>query len=160
MQSKAAAMPFNRQELLLAYRWPAAVVLSSLALSAVLLKVLSEPIPVRIDGGLQVDKLVMPASVTIRSDQPLPVSGTVGVDAPVTITGEQPLVIGPVKVQSIDRPVAINGTVDANAQVSSITGPVQVDGAVTVKDTVAIGGTVNVEGKVGAEVKPHLLPFK
>ena len=70
MQSKAAAMPFNRQELLLAYRWPAAVVLSSLALSAVLLKVLSEPIPVRIDGGLQVDKLVMPASP--HSQRPTP----------------------------------------------------------------------------------------
>ena len=48
-----------------------------------LLKVLSEPIPIRIDGGLQVDKLVMPASVTIRSEQPLPVSGTVSVDTPV-----------------------------------------------------------------------------
>ena len=77
----------------------------------------------------------------------------------MTITSEQPLVIGPVKVQSIDRPVAINGTVDAKAQVSSITAPVQVDGAVTVKNTVDIGGTVNVEGKVGAEVKPHLLPL-
>ena len=63
--------------------------LSSLALSAVLLKVLSEPIPIRIDGGLQVDKLVLSASVTIRSEQPLPVSGTVGVDAPVTIKGEK-----------------------------------------------------------------------
>ena len=39
--------------------------------------------PIRIDGGLQVDKLVMLASVTIRSEQPLPVSGTVSVDTPV-----------------------------------------------------------------------------
>jgi hypothetical protein len=153
-------MPSNRQDLLLAYRWPAAVVLSSMALSAVLLKVLSEPIPIRIDGGLQVDKLVMPASVTIRSEQALPVSGTVRVDTPVVITGEQPLAItGPVRVQSIDRPVAINGTVEANAQVSAITSAVEVNGAVSVKEPITIGGKVKVEGKVGADVKPHLLPL-
>ena len=67
------------------------------------------------------------------------------------ITGEQPLAItGSVRLEAIDRPVAINGTVTA---------PDQVDVAVTVKDTVNIGGTVDVEGKVRAEVKPRLLPF-
>ena len=116
---------------------------ASLALSDVLLKVLNKPIPIRIDGGLQVDKLVMPASVTIRCEQPLPVSGTVSVGTPVLITG-------PVRLGSIDRPVAINATVTAS---------VQVEGAVTMKDTVTIGGTVDVEGKVGAEVKPRLLPY-
>ena len=66
------------------------------------------------------------------------------------ITGEQPLAItGSVRLEAIDRPVAINGT---------LTATVQVDGAVTMKD-IAIGGTVDVEGKFGAEVKPRLLPF-
>ena len=49
MQPNAAVMLSKRQELLLAYRLPAAVVISSLALSAVLLKVLSEPMPLRSD---------------------------------------------------------------------------------------------------------------
>ncbi|MGB1416599.1 MAG: hypothetical protein ACPG6X_03865 [Synechococcus sp.] len=153
-------MSTNRQTLLLAYRWPIAVVISSLGLSAVLLKLLSEPIPIRIDGGLQVDKLVMPASITIRSDQPLPVSGQVDVATPVVITGEQPLAIrGPVRVQAIDQPVAIQGSVAAEARVSAIDAPVEVRGTVTVSDTVTVGGKVKVEGKVGADVKPHLLPL-
>ena len=47
------------------------------------------------------------------------------------ITGEQPLAItGSVRLEAIDRPVAINGT---------LTATVQVDGAVTVKDTTIWG---------------------
>ena len=57
----------------MAYRWPAAVVLSSLVLAVTAAKLLSRPIPIAIKGGLQVDKLVLPPSVTIRSDTPLPV---------------------------------------------------------------------------------------
>ena len=57
----------------MAYRWPAAVVLSSLVLAVTAVKLLSRPIPIAIEGGLQVDKLVLPPSVTIRSDTPLPV---------------------------------------------------------------------------------------
>ena len=57
----------------MAYRWPAAVVLSSLVLAVTAAKLLSRPIPIAIEGGLQVDKLVLPPSITIRSDTPLPV---------------------------------------------------------------------------------------
>ena len=57
----------------MAYRWPAAVVLSSLVLAVTAAKLLSRPIPIAIEGGLQVDKLVLPPSVTIRSVTPLPV---------------------------------------------------------------------------------------
>ena len=56
----------------MAYRWPAAVVLSSLVLVVKAAKMLSRPIPIAINGGLQVDKLVLPPSVTIRSLTPLP----------------------------------------------------------------------------------------
>ena len=66
---EACDQPF----LLTAYRWPAAVVLSSLVLAVTAAKLLSRPIPIAIKGGLQVDKLVLPPSVTIRSDTPLPV---------------------------------------------------------------------------------------
>ena len=41
---------------LMAYRWPAAVVLSSLVLAVTAAKLLSRPIPIAIKGGLQVDK--------------------------------------------------------------------------------------------------------
>jgi len=62
------------RELLLAYRWPAAVVVSSVVLAATAIQILSKPIPIRVEGGLQIDKLVLPASVTIRSNEPLPVA--------------------------------------------------------------------------------------
>ena len=68
----------------MAYRWPAAVVLSSLVLAVTAAKLLSRPIPIAIKGGLQVDKLVLPPSVTIRSDTPLPVV----VQEQVTIGGK------------------------------------------------------------------------
>ena len=78
-------MKRDRSELLMAYRWPAAVVFSSVVLSGSIVTVawmairfLSEPIPIRVDGGLQVDRLVMPSTLTIRADQPLPVNGEVG----------------------------------------------------------------------------------
>ena len=61
------------RDLLMAYRWPAAVVLSSLVLAVTAAKLLSRPIPIAIKGGLQVDKLVLPPIVTIRSVTPLPV---------------------------------------------------------------------------------------
>ena len=50
----------------MAYRWPAAVVMSSLVLAVTAAKLLSRPIPIAIKGGLQVDKVVLPPSVTIR----------------------------------------------------------------------------------------------
>ena len=49
----------------MAYRWPAAVVLSSLVLAVTAAKLLSRPIPIAIKGGLQVEKLVLPPIVTI-----------------------------------------------------------------------------------------------
>ena len=55
------------RDLLMAYRWPAAVVLSSLVLAVTAAKLLSRPIPIAIKGGLQVDKLVLPPSVTTVS---------------------------------------------------------------------------------------------
>ena len=60
-------------DLLMAYRWPAAVVLSSLVLAVTAAKLFSRPIPIAFKGGLQVDQLVLSPSVTIRSNTPLPV---------------------------------------------------------------------------------------
>ena len=139
----------------MAYRWPAAVVLSSLVLSVTAAKLLSRPIPIAIKGGLQVDKLVLPPNVTIRSVTPLPVV----VQEQVTIGGDRPLAIeGPVSVKSIAGAVSVN----ADARVTGLDGevsvkadqPIPVRADVTVEDRITIGGKVNIEGKV----KPTLLP--
>ena len=140
----------------MAYRWPAAVVLSSLVLSVTAAKLLSRPIPIAIKGGLQVDKLVLPPNVTIRSVTPLP--GVV--QEQVTIGGDGPLAIeGPVSVKSIAGAVTVN----ADARVTGLDGevsvkadqPIPVRADVTVEDRITIGGKVDIEGKV----KPSLLPL-
>ena len=115
----------------MAYRWPAAVVLSSLVLAVTAAKLLSRPIPIAIKGGLQVDKLVLPPSVTIRSDTPWPVV----VQEQVTIGGAAPL--------------AIEGDVSVTAE-----DPLAVRADVSVDNKVTIGGKVDIQGKV----KPTLLP--
>ncbi|AII48983.1 hypothetical protein KR52_07490 [Synechococcus sp. KORDI-52] len=148
-------MPVSSRDLLMAYRWPAAVVLSSLILAVSAAKLLSRPIPIAIEGGLQVDKLVLPPSVTIRSDAALPVV----VQEPVTISGDAPLAIeGPVSVRSIAGSVSVN----AEARVRELDGqvtvmadqPLPVRADVTVEDRITIGGKVDIQGKV----KPTLLP--
>ena len=137
--------------MLLEYRWPSAVVVSSVVLAATAIQILSKPIPIRIEGGLQVDKLVLPASVTSRSNEPLPVA----VREDVVITGTTPL--------AVQGQVQVGGEVQAN--VRSIETPVQVNAAVSVNETVNVngkvnvGGKVSVEGNVGAKVKPTLLPL-
>ena len=102
------------------------------------------------------DKLVLPPSVTIRSDTPLPVV----VQEQVTISGDVPLAIeGPVSVKSIAGAVTVN----ADARVSGVEGqvsltadhPLAVRADVSVEDRITIGGKVDIEGKV----KPSLLPL-
>ena len=125
--------------------------MSNLVLAVTAVRLLSRPIPIAIQGGLQVDKLVLPPSVTIRSVTPLPV---------VVQGGEAPLAIeGPVSVKSIAGAVTVN----ADARVSGVEGqvsvtadkPLPVRADVTVEDRITIGGKVDIEGKV----KPSLLPL-
>ena len=80
---------------------------------------------------MQVDKLVLPPSVTIRSITPLPVV----VLEQVTIGGAAPL--------------AIEGAVSVTAD-----DPLAVLADVSVHNKVTIGGKVDIQGKV----KPTLLP--
>ena len=136
-------MPVSSRDLLMAYRWPAAVVLSSLVLAATAVKLLSRPIPISIEGGLQVDKLVLPPSVTIRSDTPLPVV----VQEQVTISGDVPLAIeGPVSVKSIAGAVTVN----ADARVSGVEGQVSVtaEDPLAVRADVSVDKTIKIGGKV------------
>ena len=111
---------------------------------------LSEPIPIRVDGGLQVDRLVMPATLTIRADQPLPVNGEVGVKDQVQIAEDAPLAIrGPIAVREIKSPVQAEIT-DKNQLSIAVKDQFSVDADVRIK------GPVNVSGGVEAEVKPRL----
>ena len=156
-------MPSSRQELLLAYRWPIALVGSSLILGGAVLvlaqtalRLLSRPIPIAIEGGLQVDKLVLPPTVNISSSTPLPVV----VNDSVSVANKHPLTIrGPLTVKALQGTVLVKGDVQAKAQVTSIETPVTVQGEVSVKDPLSIKGKVTVDGKVGAKVKPTLLPM-
>ena len=160
MRQSVGVMAPSSRDLLLAYRWPVAVVLSAVVLSCTGLRLLSRPIPIAIKGGLEVDKLVLPPSVMIRTDAPLPVR----VEKMVTITGTTPLEIkGPLTVREIQGAVRVK----ADAQVSGIDAPIKVTaaqplpvrGEVSVNDDVTIKGKVTVDGKVGAKVKPTLLPM-
>ena len=122
--------------------------LSSLVLAVTAAKLLIRPIPIAIEGGLQVDKLVLPPSVTIRSVTPLPVV----VQEQVTIGGgDASLAIeGPVSVKSIAGAVTVN----ADARVSGVEGqvsvtaddPLAVRAEVSVDDKITIGGNVDIEG--------------
>ncbi len=151
-RGKHAVMPSNhcpeacdQRNLLMAYRWPEAVVLSSLVLAVTAAKLLSRPIPIAIKGGLQVDKLVLPPSVTIRSDTPLPVV----VQEQVTIGGAAPLAIGGPVTISGNASLAVEGDVSVTAE-----DPLAVRADVSVDNKVTIGGKVDIQGKV----KPTLLP--
>ena len=153
----------SREELLLSYRWPIALVGSSLILGGAVLvltqtavRLLSQPIPIAIEGGLQVDRLVLPPTVNISSATPLPVV----VNDPVSVANKHPLTIrGPLTVKALQGTVQVKGDVQAKAQVTSIETPVTVQGEVSVKDPLSIKGKVTVDGKVGAKVKPTLLPM-
>ena len=148
----------NRRELLLAYRWPLAVVISSLVMAAavagfaeVVVRLLSRPIPIAIGGGLQVDRLVLPPTVTIRATTALPVTVT----DPVPVLTARPL--------AIRGPLAIQGDVRAKAQLSGIDTPVAiepvkvepitVEGQVTLKEPVRLRGPVTVDGEVKAKIR-------
>ena len=163
MRKRFLVMSSSRQELLFAYRWPIALVGSSLILGGAVLvlaqtavRLLSQPIPIAIEGGLQVDKLVLPPTVNISSATPLPVV----VNDPVSVANKHPLTIrGPLTVKALQGTVQVKGDVQARAQVSSIETPVTVQGEVSVKDPLSIKGKVTVDGKVGAKVKPTLLPM-
>ena len=120
--------------------------LSSLVLAVTAAKLLIRPIPIAIEGGLQVDKLVLPPSVTIRSVTPLPVVvqeqvAIGGGDAPLAIEGPETI--------SGNAPLAGEGAVSVTAE-----DPLAVRADVSVDNKVTIGGKVDIQGKV----KPTLLP--
>ena len=118
-----------------------AAAIGGLAWTAVRLLSRPIPIPIAIEGGLQVDRLVLPPTVTIDVAAPLPVR----VSDAVSVSGD---VRADARVSGIDSPVSVAPITVA---------PVSVDGAVTVKETVRIDGKVKVDGPVNARVGPRPL---
>ena len=147
----------NRRDLLLAYRWPAAVVLSSLVVAAavagltvVVVRVLSRPIPIAIEGGLQVDRLVLP-TVTIKAATALPVTVT---DSVPLVTARPLAINGPLKVQGDVRTQARLSGIEAPVKIQPVTvQPITVEGDVAVTEPVRIQGPVEVDGTVKAKVR-------
>ncbi len=88
------------------------------------LRVLSRPIPIAIEGGLQVDSVVMQPTVTIRTTTALPVT----VMDTLPLMTQRPLVIrGAVVVTGNVRTQISNSGIITPVSIQ----PVEVDGAVT-----------------------------
>ena len=150
--------------LVMASRWPLAVVIAAWAVAVAAIQILRQPIPialplnqplpVRLVGGITVDKLSAPVSVkaeeplSIEAATALPVAGDVGVPKgvevirPVQVEGGVS-VDGPVTVGEVTAPVGVNGPEGGAVLVSTpdgellnVTGGVKVD---------SVGGKINVQ---------------
>lgn len=133
-------------KVLLALRWPCALVLSSAVLGGVLLRVLSRPIPIRLAMPLdqplavkaQVDELARPikvdqldSSIGIKLTERVAVAGEVAIEHrdPVPITGQARVAVtNPLEVKA-NAPLPVQGSVAVKA---ADTLPVQVEGDVKV----------------------------
>jgi hypothetical protein len=150
--------------LLMASRWPVAVVVAAWAVALAAIQILRQPIPiglplnqplpVKLVGGITVDQLSAPVRVkgeeplAIEAANPLPVSGDVGVPKGVTVSSSVQVeggvsVEGPVTVDEVTKPVTVHGSDGEAVLVSTpddemlnVTGGVKVD---------SVGGRINVQ---------------
>ena len=150
--------------LMMASRWPLAVVIAAWAVAVAAIQILRQPIPialpldqplpVRLVGGITVDQLSAPVSVkgeeplSIEAVKALPVSGDVGVPKGVTVT--EPVKVeggvsvdGAVTVGEVTAPVTVNGSDGGpvlvgtpDGELLNVTGGVRVD---------SVGGKINVQ---------------
>ena len=150
--------------LLMASRWPLAVVIAAWAVAVAAIQILRQPIPialplnqplpVRLVGGITVDQLSAPVSVkgeeplSIEAVKALPVSGDVGVPKGVAVT--EPVKVeggvsveGAVTVGEVTAPVTVNGSDGGpvlvgtpDGELLNVTGGVRVD---------SVGGKINVQ---------------
>ena len=150
--------------LMMASRWPLAVVIAAWAVAVAAIQILRQPIPiglplnqpfpVKLVGGITVDKLSAPVSVkgeaplSIEAVKPLPVSGDVGVPKGVAVTRPVQVeggvsVEGAVTVGEVTAPVTVNGSDGGpvlvgtpDGELLNVTGGVRVD---------SVGGKINVQ---------------
>lgn len=144
--------------LLMACRWPLALVLSAWSLAVAAIQILRQPIPialpldqplpVRVAGPLKIESIAEP--VKVESNKALAVQGKVSVERTVQVKAEAPLpvrsseplaVAGDVAVQQIEKPISVAGIAkEIEVQVNNDE-PLQVQGSVGVDQ---VGGRVNV----------------
>lgn len=157
-------------KVMLALRWPVALVFSAALLGGVLLRVLSRPIPIRLamplDQPLAVRAEVAELAKPIRVDQldtaigislteSVRVGGSVAIEAPrpVPISGEPRVVVAsPVRVTA-GTAFPVQGTVDVTAA-----GPLPVQGAVDVTATqpLPVQGNVDVTASTPLKVESEV----
>ena len=127
--------------LAMASRWPAAIVLAAWAIAVAAIQILKQPLPialpqktpfpVRLVGGVTVEKINLPV-VQVSASEPLPVSGEVSVEKIVAV-----------EVNSFDQPIDV-GSFEQAVPVTQ-NEPFEVTGAVTVKQ---------IQGKLNVKVNP------
>jgi len=144
--------------LLMACRWPLALVLSAWALAVAAIQILRQPIPialpldqpfpVRLAGPIQIEGIAQP--VKLEHNKPLAVVGQVNVERTVAVKAADPLPVrsseplavqGDVAVQEIKKPVDVAGIAKEIAVQVNNDEPLQVQGNVDVNQ---IGGRLNV----------------
>ena len=127
--------------LAMASRWPAAIVLAAWAVAVTAIQILKQPLPValpqqkpfpvRLVGGVTVEKINLPV-VQVSASEPLPVSGEVSVEKTVAV-----------EVNSFKQPIDV-GSFEQAVPVTQ-NEPFEVTGAVTVKQ---------IQGKLDVKVNP------
>ena len=148
--------------LAMALRWPIATVFATAIIAVTAVEILKNPIPIRVDGGVLVEKIALPIGVSAQS--PLPVSAMVELTDSVQVQANQALPInGDVKVEKIVGLVDV-GSIQSPIEVDSIKKPVDVEkitvesiqSPVSVSDEkpLKVTGNVKVEGSVQAGVNP------
>ena len=127
--------------LAMASRWPAAIVLAAWAVAVAAIQILKQPLPValpqqkpfpvRLVGGVTVEKINLPV-VQVSASEPLPVIGEVSVEKTVGV-----------EVNSFKQPIDV-GSFEQAVPVTQ-NEPFEVTGAVTVKQ---------IQGKLDVKVNP------
>ena len=138
--------------LLHASRWPLAVVLASWALAVAVTQVLrqpipiglplSQPLPVRLEGAIKVDRILQP--IVVGGKEPLPVV------AVVDVQNKKPIPVDDVRV-SVQAPVRVEAQQALPVQASQplpVMGNVEVD-AINEAVPIATEEPIGVTGKVG-----------
>ena len=127
--------------LAMASRWPAAIVLAAWAVAVAAIQILKQPLPValpqqtpfpvRLVGGVTVEKINLPV-VQVSASEPLPVSGEVSDEKTIGV-----------EVESFKQPIDV-GSFEQAVPVTQ-NEPFEVTGAVTVKQ---------IQGKLDVKVNP------